>query len=49
MAYSRLGDNDTFIADGEVLESGEPLLIVWNGGLAGATVYANVNATDTVG
>lgn len=49
MALTRLGDGDTFISDMDVLESGEPLLIVWTGGLAGATVWANLSCTDVVG
>ncbi len=47
MAFSRLGDDDTFSSDpGDVLETGEPLIIVWAGGLAGARVTANVNGSD---
>lgn len=48
MAYTRLGDGDTFISEGETLESGEPLFIVWAGGAPGAVVTVTVNCTDTI-
>lgn len=47
MASSRLGDSDTFIADGEVLRTGEPLIVVVAGGAAGAKVNCNAFGTDT--
>jgi hypothetical protein len=47
MGSTFLGDGDTMVADpGDTLGSGEPLIIVWSGGLAGATCYANANGTD---
>ena len=46
MANTRLGDGDTFVSDNDVLESGEPLYLVWTGGTVGATVRANLYATD---
>lgn len=46
MAASRAADSDTFIADGEVLQTGEPLIIVVTGGAAGAVVNANAFGTD---
>lgn len=49
MALTRLGDADTFISDADVLESGEPLIIVWTGASPGATVWANLSCTDVTG
>lgn len=47
MVSSPVGNDDTLVADpGDVLQSGEPLIIVWTGGAAGATCFANVNGTD---
>lgn len=44
---SRAADSDTLINDGEVLNTGEPLIVVFSGGTVGATVVANVFGTDT--
>lgn len=46
LAATRIGDSDTFIADGEVLATGEPLLLSITGGAAGAVVNANAFGTD---
>jgi hypothetical protein len=43
---TRLGDADTLIADGEILESGEPLILSVTGGTAGAVFTANAFGTD---
>ena len=44
---TRLGDSDTLMNDGEVLKSGEPLILVVTGGAAGAVFTANTFGTDT--
>lgn len=47
MGSTAIGNDDTMIADpGDVLQSGEPLLVVWSGGAPGGRCYANVNGTD---
>lgn len=47
LAATRIGDSDTFIADGEILATGEPLILSITGGAAGAVVSANAFGTDT--
>lgn len=43
---TRLGDSDTLTNDGEVLRSGEPLIVVVTGGAASAVFSANLYGTD---
>lgn len=43
---TRLGDSDTLQNDGEILSSGEPLILVVAGGAPGALFTANAFGTD---
>lgn len=46
MAATRVADSDTFVADGEVLATGEPLIVVVTGGAVGAVCNVNAFGTD---
>lgn len=47
MGATPLGNDDTLVADpGDVLQSGEPLIVVFTGGAPGARATANVNGSD---
>lgn len=43
---TRVADSDTLQADGEILRSGEPLIVVISGGAAGAITTINLYGSD---